>query len=144
MRLAADTVPKPVKVIDPPPAGTTALLEPSDVPVPLASVTLSVSPAHAAGTPVTTNWVKLPLLSTLRVALSDATPHDVTEALPAESACEPRARLAAAPQAANVAATASARPRIFARRFISVRVLRREMLRGRAPPPAPRPQPLSA
>jgi hypothetical protein len=64
--------------------------------------------------------VTFPALSTFRVALSDATPQEVTEAFPAERRVEVNAREAAAPVAANVAATASAVPRIFARSFISV------------------------
>jgi hypothetical protein len=64
--------------------------------------------------------VTFPALSTFRVALSDATPHEVTEAFPAERRFELNAREAADAQAANVAATASAVPKIFARSFISV------------------------
>jgi hypothetical protein len=44
----------------------------------------------------------------------------VTEAFPAERAFEVKAREAADAQAANIADTASAVPRIFARSFISV------------------------
>src|SRR3954463_12600578 len=51
-------------------------------------------------------------------------PHAVTAALLAERDCVLSARLAAAPQATNVAATASTSPRMFARNFISVRFLR--------------------
>ena len=86
-------------------------------------MTESVSPEHAAGIPLTFTCVTFPELSTVRVALSDETPQEVTAAFPAERAFEPRARLAAAPQAANVAATASAVPRIFARSFMSIRIL---------------------
>jgi hypothetical protein len=59
-------------------------------------------------------------LSTSRVALSDATPHEATEAFPAERRFEVNAREAAEAQAANVAAIARAVPKIFARSFISV------------------------
>src|SRR5207237_9004514 len=69
---------------------------------------------------LTSTCVTFPELSTFRVAVSDEAPHEETEAFPAESFCEPRARVAAAPQAANVAATASAVPSAFARSFISV------------------------
>jgi hypothetical protein len=64
--------------------------------------------------------VTFPALLTLRVALSDATPQVVTEAFPAERAFELNAREAADAQAATVAATARAVPKIFARSFISV------------------------
>jgi hypothetical protein len=64
--------------------------------------------------------VTFPALSTFRVALSDATPQEVTEAFPAERRFEVNAKEAAAPVAANVAATARAVPKIFARSVISV------------------------
>src|SRR4051794_2276404 len=114
MTLAAETVPKPEKVIVPPPAGMTAEPEPSETLPPFTRLTVSVSPAHAAGTLLTSTCVTLPLLSTLRVELSDATPQVVTAVLPEESDCEPTARVAAAPQAAKAAAAASAVPSAFA------------------------------
>src|SRR5258708_31496919 len=134
--------------IGPPAPGTTALALPSAVLPAPTSVTESVSPAQAAGTDETSSCVTFPALSTLRVALSDATPQEVTEAFPAERRFERNARQAAAPVAANVAATARAVPKLFARSFISVfssklgrgggkRDTRRQVPRAHVCPPVP-------
>jgi hypothetical protein len=120
-RFVAETVaPKLENVIVPPPAGTAALALPSEALAVPRSVTVSVSPAQDAGTEGMLTCVTFPALFTLRVALREATPQEATEAFPAERAFDPSAKEAAAPQAANVTATARAVPRIFARSFISV------------------------
>ena len=59
------------------------------------SVTARVAPAQACGTLRTLTWVTLPLLSTLRVAVSADEVQPVTAALPAESFPVLRPRLAA-------------------------------------------------
>src|SRR6478752_887782 len=99
-----------------------ALAEPSEAPVESARVSDSVSPVQAAGKPETTTDVMLPPLSTERTALSALTPQEVTAAFPAESFFEPSPRLVAAPQAADIAATARANPSRLASRFMISRV----------------------
>ncbi len=110
--------PKPERSTVPPPAGTVALALPSNVPPEPTSDTASVAPAHALGTAGTETCVTFPELSTVRVALSDETPHELTEVLPEERGLEASASVAAAPHAASVAAAARAEPSAFARSFI--------------------------
>jgi hypothetical protein len=110
--------PKLEKFIVPPPAGTVALALPSDAPPEPTSVTESVAPAQALGTEGIDTCVTFPELSTVRVALSDETPHELTEALPEDRGLEASASVAAAPQAASVAAAAKAVPSAFDRSFI--------------------------
>jgi hypothetical protein len=70
--------------------------------------------------PPTFTCITFPAFETVRVALSEVSPPQaVTAALPADRDFEPSARLAAAPQAAETAATASASPRMFASSFIA-------------------------
>ncbi len=120
--LAAETVaPKLVIVAEHvvPQLPTAAEPLPSAAFAELTSVTESVSPEHAVGIPPTFTCVTFPELSTFRVALSEDTPHDVTAAFPAERLVEPRARVAAAAHAANVAATVTANPSVLERVFMS-------------------------
>src|SRR3954466_1774320 len=84
------------------------------------SVTESVSPAHAAGIPLTVTCVTFPALSTSRAAVSAGVPHAVTVALPAERLVDPRARDAAAANAAKVALSASRSPSVLERAFMSL------------------------
>src|SRR5579884_2872778 len=119
-RLAAGTVaPKLENVSVPPPAGTGALAAPSEAPPEPTSVSESVAPAQALGTDGIETCVTFPALSTLRVALSEETPHEPTAALPAARGFEARASVAAAPHAAHAAASIRVLPSAFARSFIS-------------------------
>src|SRR5436190_6968791 len=77
----------------------------------------SVWPAHACGTLRTLTWVTLPLLSTLRVAVSDEEVQPVTVTLPAPSFPEVRPRLAAEATPTTRSAAVSAMPKILVSRF---------------------------
>ena len=72
MTFAAETVPKPVKVTVQPPGARAddRRCTPRLSCELFCSVTARVSPAQACGTFSTLTWVTLPLLSTLRVAVS--------------------------------------------------------------------------
>jgi hypothetical protein len=116
MTVVAEIVPKPVIVAEQvalqlPTAAE--LLPRGAFPEPT-SVTESVSPEHATGIPATFTCVTVPALFTLRVAAREEV-HAVTLWLPAERLEWPRASVAAAAQAANVATTAIPNPSAFDR-----------------------------
>src|SRR6185312_5220769 len=77
----------------------------------------TVWPAHACGTLRTLTWVTLPLLSTLRVAVSDDDVQPLTATLPAPSFPEVRPRVAAEATPTETSAAVSAMPKILVSRF---------------------------
>src|SRR4029078_12238540 len=80
---------------------------------------VSVWPAHACGTLRTLTWVTLPLVSTLRVAVSDDDVQPLTATLPAPSFPVVRPRLAAEAPPTDRRPAVSAMRRILVSRFTS-------------------------